>query len=217
MKKILSVFLSFSLILLLSGPVYAAKAETADELLIPYQKVINQVNIEIGSNYLIPDNTKEEVYDNIKRMSPDEFGKLLKNEYKTYATSLSLNDQSENDNHAEENVLSKNQSNLSIIPNYVSQNITQTHSIQYNSKMYLKSTVFSAKGTAGTYIYSSINSYGSQWSSSNKGYHFSVISGSYSLSSDKKKCTVHLNGMPKDPNGIALAVELKAAYTFSAG
>ena len=52
---------------------------TIDELILPYQMAIDEVNRELGTYYFIPDNLKEKVYNNIKSISisPDELKKQL--------------------------------------------------------------------------------------------------------------------------------------------
>lgn len=81
-KRILVTALSFILILGLSIPAYAGKTENIDELLAPYQEIIDKINAELGSTIYIPDENKEKVYESLKGMSPAEVEKLLRNEYK---------------------------------------------------------------------------------------------------------------------------------------
>lgn len=219
MKRIVTIALSFMLMLGLCIPTYASaeKAKTIDELLAPYRAVIDKLNAELGSTMYIPDKNKERVYNNIKDMSLDEFETMLRNDYKTQSadkSSTTKSESSESGDYSRDSIKVKNDSDITI--KSVREEITQTASISYNSEMYLTSTVFSATGASGTYTYSSISEYGSQWPSSYTGYHFAVDEGSYSLSSDRKKCTVTLKGHPENSSGIALTVALTAKNTFSA-
>lgn len=216
MKRILSIALTFILMFGLTIPVYAEKAKNIDELLAPYQEVVNKINTELGSTIYIPDVNKEKVYNNVKDMSPAEVETFLRNEYKAYVTGESSTTKPGTGNYTRDNVMDSSVNEQVITPLYVREEITQTAPISYNSEMFLDSTVFSATGAIGTYTYESITGYGSQWPSDYTGYHFDVDSGSYSLSSDRKKCTVTLKGHPEDANGFALLVVLTETVTFSA-
>ena len=84
MRKIIGIVLAFVLMLGLCISVFTLKTKTIDELLVPYQVVIDKVNADISSTFFIPDNSKEQVYNNIKDKSPDELEALLRQEYKTF-------------------------------------------------------------------------------------------------------------------------------------
>jgi len=217
MKRIITIAMSFVLVLGLGLPTYAQSAKNIDELLGPYQAVIDKVNSDLGSSIYIPDKNKEMVYNNIKSKTTAEFEAMLRNEYKALTVSEPSITQSGSGNYARDTLTVNSQNNEVITPNYVRESIIQTAPISYNSEMFLNSTVFSGTVVAGTYVYESISSYGSQWPSGFTGFHFAVDSGSYSLSSDKKQCTVTLKGHPQDANGVALLIVLTATNTFSAG
>lgn len=94
MKKIASIALPILLIAGLSTTAFAAKEATIDDLLAPYQSVIDKVNAELGSAIYIPDKNKEKVYNNIKDMPPDEVERMLREEYlfaPSYRTPTSSN------------------------------------------------------------------------------------------------------------------------------
>ncbi|QIB27201.1 hypothetical protein [Caloranaerobacter azorensis] len=54
MKRILSIALTLVLMLGLSIRIYAEKAKNIDELLAPYQEVVDKLNAELGSTIYIP-------------------------------------------------------------------------------------------------------------------------------------------------------------------
>ncbi len=215
MKRIVNIILSFVLILGLCIPAYAEETKTIDELLAPYQNAIDKVNGELGSNIYIPDKNKEKFYNNVKHMSPSEVENLLRNEYKDITSGKPFITQSEPNSYTKSYAMKNGQKKHDTSPMHVRQDIMQTAPISYNSQMFLNSTVFSATGASGTYIYETINSYGSSWPSDYTGYHFEVDSGSYSLSSNKKNCTVTLRGHPEDAYGSALTLSLTEKVTFS--
>jgi cell shape-determining protein MreC len=83
MKKIVSIVLSLMLMLVVCVSASAAQTKPSiDDLLAPYQSVINKVNADLGSSYFILDKSKEQVYNNIKNKTPEEFEAMLRQEYK---------------------------------------------------------------------------------------------------------------------------------------
>lgn len=218
MKKLFVMFLSMALILGFSMPAHAEETLTINELLAPYQAAVDKVNEELGISIYIPEKNKEKVYNNIKDKTPEEITSMLIKEYKESSTGSSSITQFKDDNYIKDSAYSENNTEIGesesiITPRYIREDITQTVPIGYSSEMYLDSTVFSATGDS--YVYESINDYGSQWPSSFTGYHFAVDSGSASLSSNKKSCTVSLVGHPEDPNGFALTLRLTTSHTFT--
>jgi len=163
MKRIINIAFSLVLMLGLFIPTYAQEANNIDNLLAPYQAIIDKVNAELGSTIYIPEKNKEKVYNNIKDMSPEEVEALLRNEYKAYVAGESLDTKPESGNYTRDSAMTKDQSESVVSPTSVREDITQTVYIGYSSEMFLNSTVFSGTGTAGTFIYESINDYGSQW------------------------------------------------------
>lgn len=90
MRKNASVILLVSLILGLLSSATATKAATIDELLVPYRAVIDKLNEELGSTMYIPHENKEKIDNNIKNMTPDELGALLRQEYKSSNPAVSI-------------------------------------------------------------------------------------------------------------------------------
>lgn len=219
MKKLFVMFLSLALILGFSIPAHAEEVKTIDELLIPYQVVVDKVNVELGSNIYIPEENREKVYNNIKGKTPDEVYLMLVEEYKASAIIGTSIPQIESTDYIEDSIYPNDNNKISqiesiITPYYIREDTIQTVLIGYSSEMYLASTIFSTTGTS--YIYESINSYGTRWPTAFTGYHFAVDSSSYSLSSNNKSCTVSLAGHPKDANGFAQALRLTTSHTFAA-
>lgn len=84
--KVASMVLLVALILGLSISATTEHAETIDELLAPYQAVIDKVNADLGTTIYIPEENKEKVYNSIKGMSLNEVEALLKSHYKNTIT-----------------------------------------------------------------------------------------------------------------------------------
>lgn len=56
--------------------------EDLDELLLPYQTVLDKLNAENGWNLAISENEKKSFYETYKQYSPNEFEKKIKEEFK---------------------------------------------------------------------------------------------------------------------------------------
>ena len=81
MKCIKNIFLAALAAAVVFIPMTAEKTPTIDDLLAPYQAVINKVNGELGSKIYIPAESKEKVYNNIKGMTASEFESQMRTEY----------------------------------------------------------------------------------------------------------------------------------------
>lgn len=85
MKKILSISLICILVsVFCSTATSTAKTNDADVdfLLIPYNKVLTKLSDEYGVGMYVPEKNKEKFLTNIKEMTPKEFEKLLRKQYK---------------------------------------------------------------------------------------------------------------------------------------
>lgn len=94
MKIITGAVLLLSLVLGFITSPAAANETTLDEKLAPYQAVIDQVNAEYNTTIYIPEENKGKVYGNIKDMSLDQVGQLLRK-------SLEVTDETVNDMQAD--------------------------------------------------------------------------------------------------------------------
>ncbi len=83
-KKVLFVLLSIVIVLSLSLSLIGCSAEKVgsdiDELLAPYQEIIDKVNSEYGTDIIIPDDEKENVYNYYKDMTLEEFEETIRKE-----------------------------------------------------------------------------------------------------------------------------------------
>lgn len=95
------------------------------------------------------------------------------------------------------------------------ENIVQEKALRYNSTLRLKSKIYGL-GSPPVYRYRSITSVSTLWPSSYTGYHYHLTSSSYSISTDKKKCTVQIIGVPKNAAGLTLTTILHDTVVFSA-
>lgn len=210
MKKI--SFLGLLLIVMFSFciPSFAHSESNIDIQLESYQKIIDKLNSELGSKMYIREDNKIQVYKSFKNKTPEEIESLLREEYIQNEQNIKSSERKSSDYMRSPAIVNELPSTRS-----VSEDITQTCSISYNSEAYLDSTIFSP-GSTGTYVYESINGYGAQWPSNYTGYHFEVSNGYHTMSSDNKKCTVTLKGVPTNSSRISLAISLKETITFSA-
>ncbi|MNC09302.1 hypothetical protein D3C81_851160 [compost metagenome] len=212
MKKISKLFLMCVLMLSFAIPAYANERETSDQRLASLQKVMDKVNAKLGSTYYIPKENQEKVLNSLKDKSLEEIEQLLTAQY----TAAFPNGEVEPDITTPLPTPSSEDSTNIITPFSVTESIRQTSPIQYNTSMYLDSTVFSASGSAGTFIYQSLGQYGTIKSSST-GFHFVVDQSTRQISSDKKNVGIEFIGHPEDENGVALALQLIAQRVFNAG
>ncbi|HAZ36990.1 MAG TPA: hypothetical protein DEF85_05070 [Clostridiaceae bacterium] len=82
MKRIITIAISFVLMLgLCLLPAHAQSEKNIDDLLAPYQAVIDKINSDLGSSIYIPDKNKGMVYNNIKNKTLAEFEATLRDEY----------------------------------------------------------------------------------------------------------------------------------------
>lgn len=81
-----SVFANITIVIDCDGSGYSAKIDKVnhyeilddiDELLKPYQEVLDRLNAEYGYQLYIPDDRKYSVYDAYKDLSPEEFEKQI--------------------------------------------------------------------------------------------------------------------------------------------
>lgn len=216
MKKLLVMILSLVFILGMSTDVKAEGEQSIEDMLAPYQAAVDKLNDEMGSNIYIPEKNKEKVYENIKDKTPEEVALMLKEEYTDYVADEAIKSQPETDEYITDGIHSETKKDTEIIisPYYVRETLMQTVPIVYNSELYLSSTIYSLTDT--DYIYERINDYGTRWLHDYTGYHFAVDTRSYSLSADKKSCTVYLTGHPEDAQGFALGLYLSTNHTFTA-
>lgn len=209
MKSIKVFFVTVLVLVFSFGPItssYASEIKTLDKSVDPYQEVMDKLTDEFGVSFYVSPEKKEYFYDSVKDMNAKEFEEMLRSQYQEFMDNSNTNiDTTTNIQQAS-----------SIVPFSMREQITQTTSLSYSSSMFLKSTVFSATGSQGTFKYESINSYGTDWPPDYTGYHWQVDSKSYSLSSDAKSCKVTLRGHPENAKGVSLAFSLTATNTFYA-
>lgn len=93
MKKILGLGIAF---LILTGFYTASSANKnadMDLLLLPYQKVIDNLSEDLGVPFYIETKNKERFYNNVKDITPEQFEKMLIEEYKESEADI-INDKS---------------------------------------------------------------------------------------------------------------------------
>lgn len=57
------------------------EVKNIDELLVPYQEALDEINAELGTMLVIPDDAKESVYNAYKDLTVEEFKERIKQEY----------------------------------------------------------------------------------------------------------------------------------------
>lgn len=176
-----------------------------------YQRIICEVNEKYGACFTVPAESERTVLQNLieKEYTEETFKEQLIKDWHTF---LAIENGSNSDTETE-NIVNFNESGIS--PLSVRESITQRQAIEYNSTVFLKSTVFSGSGVAGTYTYESIQGKGVE--TNPKVMHLSVASISHSLSSNRKNCTVTVVAYPVSADGIMLTVKKTYKVPFYAG
>lgn len=84
MKKLLNILIICTLVsVFCSTSTSTAKSnDDVDFLLIPYEKVLNKLSEEYGVGMYIPEKNKEKFLNSMKNISPKEFEKQLRQQYK---------------------------------------------------------------------------------------------------------------------------------------
>lgn len=138
MKKI--SFLGLLLIVMFSFciPSFAHSESNIDIQLESYQKIIDKLNSELGSKMYIREDNKIQVYKSFKNKTPEEIESLLREEYIQNEQNIKSSERKSSDYMRSPAIVNELPSTRS-----VSEDITQTCSISYNSEAYLDSTIFS--------------------------------------------------------------------------
>ncbi len=106
MKKIVKITIAIIMMCILSTTVSAETKNNIDELLEPYQKAVDKVNEDLGSDFFISENTKEEVYNNIA-LKPTCRDSSNADNKKESAKNSSLGSQSKDEDYIEESAKGK--------------------------------------------------------------------------------------------------------------
>lgn len=231
----LSLILSFGLTSV-SSATYTPTS--IDDLLAPYQAVIDKLNDEYDCSVYIPADQKDTVYNNIKDRSPYEFEADLRNQLintiNSESTSIpnvtiTQDDFTQNDT---ERVLPEGPSTYDLPPAAVSdplivtpvidtrsvrENIVQKYYLDQAAYIKLYSTVFSGSGSAGTFTYSNIEKLTSGWDAGSGTFFYVPRSYTYSLDSSKKNCTVVLPCDKRNDDGLFLTGYWTVTVIFNAG
>lgn len=176
-----------------------------DLALIPYQQVIEKVNLEIGSEFAIIEENKKNVYNNIKDMDLHEFKKYLLHEYEKYKIMSKVKP-----------VINGTIKSDIMYPNSYREERTQNYYLSYynnNSWLFLDSQIFSADGTSTSY--STLYNWGARWSNS-IGWRYHIRRMSHSLSSDRSQFTLNTTGCPMNEKGLTLLISQSYTVTFNA-
>lgn len=84
MKKILAISLLYLLVTVCSTGTANGKTDNTDIdfLLIPYNNVLTKLSDEYGISMYVPEKNKEKLLNNIKEITPKQFEKQLRKQYK---------------------------------------------------------------------------------------------------------------------------------------
>ncbi len=88
----------------------------------------------------------------------------------------------------------------------------QEKDLRYNSTLRINPET----DRQGSPSYQSITSISTLWPSNYSGYHYHITNSSYTISADRKTCTVKITGVPKNADGMTLTGILYDTVTFSA-
>lgn len=192
MKKLFSLFIAVCMCLVLAIGVMAEDVGSSKTVTIEQcRNVVDQLNKEFpDAGFFIPHDSEAESI--VLNCINQEYNGSLSDWTKA---TIEKYTQFQIEQTALNNRISQLLENDDIEPLSVREQIKQTVAF-YGSKVYLNSRVFSATGTAGTFIYESIISCGVESSSSSSTYFKTDGAPSTILSSSKKVCSVIVSGYP---------------------
>ena len=233
MKKLKLVLLSMLCAFAFMGTAAASTTEqisSIDSLLQPYQDVIDRLNAEFGVDVYIPDDNKEEVYNNLKGQTLVEFEEKLRRELSfevchiDEASNIIIDDQVFRE-YAEDYITilpadigHENEIRATPLGQMRAErdDCTQTWWSDGISYIRLSSTVWSQTGAAGSFIYSSINNVTSGWipGSGQFFWAYSVSLANCSLNSSSTICTVSGTRAKRNDDGLYLTVASSYSVLF---
>lgn len=230
MKKLRIGFLFGLCVLALMGTATASTTErisSIDSLLQPYQEIINRLNTEFGVSVYIPDEAKEEVYNNLKGQTLIEFEEKLRRElsfevYQGDKEGNTIDDQVFRE-YAEDNVTvlpsnTEQDNEIKAMPlgqmRSEEEDCVQTWWSDGISYIQLYSTIWSHTGAPGTYRYVSINDIKSGWIPGSGQFFWVYSVSGYSLSSNATICTVSGTCAKRNDDGLYLTVAATYSVPF---
>lgn len=198
-----------------------------DQLLSPYQEVIDKLNFEYNADMILPSDGKEEVYNKVKNKTVEEFEKDLRKSYETYKEAmLSISTNYINPKHLPvdtDNAIRVSAKKSEFIPpihplkddvgvQSIRERIIQEQGTLVGGTVYLESEIFSATGKRGTFEYTKIYDYGSYIY--NDRNHFRAERAFHKLTDSKKVCAVTYVGAIYSGDGVRLPGS--GGYQFTA-
>lgn len=221
MKRTLKMFLVvIEFIALLLMQVFVSSAEENEKVVTIEQVigVVSEINSEYGACFEIAFGTEDAVLDNIRKENYTicELKNSLIDAWKEYVSNESKNLNAIPVQKEKKFRITNSKNKFSITPYSMTESIEQKCPIEYNSWIFLRSTVFSPSGALNSFTYRSVKLCGIGYYNSSS---IKVVpkGASYSISSDKKRCTVTAKGVPTTKEGIALTVIKTYKTTFYAG
>lgn len=228
MKKVSILLLVGVFILCGVGMAASPNEETSiDSLLQPYQEVIDRLNAEFGVNVYIPEDSKEDVYNNLREKSVDEFESELRGELtveeskndgasnainqvfyeyaKDYITNLPVNEE-----------VGKAMYAIPLGLQAERDDCIQTWWSDGISYIRLHSTVWSHTGSPGTFTYETINDVTSGWvpGSGQFFWVYEVSLANCSLNVARTICTVSGTRAKRNDDGLYLTVASSYSVPF---
>lgn len=235
MKKYVSIIICA--VLIFSSTISIAGSTTRgnldlDQLISPYQEVIDKLNLEYNTNILIPPDGKEEVYGNVKDKTVEEFEKSLRKSYEEirpyegfheitidYSSSEHISKNTDNAIRVSAKT-SEPISNIQLSKDDVGvqsirERIIQEHDMKgFKGTLYLDSEIFSGTGERGTFKYTEIYDYGHYVYSDRT--HYRVTNSYHKLSDSRKVCLVNYEGYFYTEDGVQLPSRLIYPVAYEA-
>jgi hypothetical protein len=232
-KKIISTLTSLCL-LLITTTTNATSLENLSDLpeISPYQEVINKLNEELGSQISIPDNEtiqfasldRNTIYNNIINQSLSDFEASLRNEFKEFENPITPFTRSDVDNGTRVSIPINPEYQANEIEPYaqeIRERIVQKAYLYNNNgesrgAVDLEAEVYSSGWEAYLFKYSTIYSMG-YYTYTDRTHFRATKKPTYTLSSDRKNCTVKYIGSHFTSNGLMLTGQLTYTITYNAG
>lgn len=206
MKKILSCMVFCAMMFLLATPVCASTAANVnlDELLAPYQEVLDKLNKELGTTLAIQNGAEETFYNAYKNYTLEEFENCIKQNYLDAVADLETDT-----NGTTSEVITASGARYAVV------DFCQSAYLGNQTTLYLDSTL-RGYGNPMTYRYDSINRIYWSYPSNYTGFHVELSNVTRTINSGGLSCTISASGSLVNAYGLYELVVRTYEVTFYA-
>lgn len=231
LKKVICSLTTICLLLSTNLTTGATALENLSDLpeIKPYQEVIEKLNKELNSEISIPSNEiiqnasldRDAIYNNILSQSLSEFEDSLRNELKEFAHPTNKTTYPQDEEGTRISIEFEKTPTPKIPTREIRERLTQKRNLyastgESRGAVDLESEVFSVTGSPGTFKYASI--YSMAYYTFTDRTHFRCTKNpTYTLSTDKKNCTVKYIGANFTSSGLMLTGQVTHNITYNAG